>query len=278
MGVPWRDGDGARRCARYVVLAVRAAVFDTFVGFTRDLEGPTSWMYLDVLGYVTTGYGNKIDDLASTTALAWRRPDGTLATRDEVVAEWSGVRNLRGQRNQRGVLWTDCGGGVFSTLTRLRLDAADVSDLVRRTIRHNDAALARRYPAWESWPSCAQMCCHSLAWACGTAYAFPKMDDALLDGDFAAAALETEMTKESNPRNNLSARNAANRILMCNAASVRDLHLDPDTINWTSLIGDVHDAPTLPDLTTAATHPTVAPEAIIHAIVDTVSEAQRRDE
>jgi GH24 family phage-related lysozyme (muramidase) len=234
---------------------VRAAVEESFVGFTRDLEGAVSHMYLDKLGYVTTGYGNLIDDTASVCTLPWRRTDGSPATRDEVIAAWATVRGKRGQRDPHGVFWTDRGGGVFAQFTALRLDAGGVDRLVRSTMDRNDAALARRYADWETWPACAQMACMSLAWACGSAYDFPLMDAALEAGDFMTASQEIEMTPAANPGNNLHARNEANAILMLNAARIRDYHLDPDLLDWTSLIG-VHDLPTLPELEDPPSEPT----------------------
>ncbi len=220
---------------------MRPSVLESFVGFTRDFEGATTFMYLDVLGYVTTGYGNLINTTAAATALPWRRPDGTYASRDEIIAEWAKVRSHREMA---------LGGGMaFAKVTTLRLDAQGVANLVRTTIDRNEVFLAHRYSAYfyETWPACAQMAVHSLAWACGPAYRFPKMDAALADRDFETAAREIEMTPKSNPGNNLKARNRANELLMRNAQRVDAFRLDPDTLNWTSLLG-VNEAETLPDL------------------------------
>ena len=244
---------------------MRSAVAETFGGFTRDFEGAVTWMYLDVRGFVTTGYGNLIDDTASVCALPWRHSDGTFANRDEVIAAWATVRGKRGQRDPHGVFWTDRGGGIFEQFTTLRLDAMGVDALVRGVMARNDEALKRRYPEWESWPACAQLACMSLAWACGVHYDFPSMDRALANRDFAEASREIEMTHEHNPGNNLKRRNAANETLMANAQRVEAYHLDPGTIEWTTVIG-VHDLDTVPALeapdsepTTAATYPTIHP-------------------
>jgi len=243
---------------------MRAAVAESFTGFTRDLEGPTNFMYLDVRGFVTTGYGNLIDDTVSVCALPWRHPDGTFANRDEVIAAWATVRGKRGQRDPHGVPWTDRGGVIFAQFTTLRLDAMGVDALVRGVMSRNDEALKRRYPEWESWPACAQLACMSLAWACGTGYDFPAMDRALANRDFAEASREIEMTPVHNPGNNLKRRNAANETLMANAQRVEAYHLDPSLIEWTAVIG-VHDLDTVPAIdvapdsepTTSADEPTI---------------------
>lgn len=259
---------------------MRASVAESFVGFTRDLEGSTTWMYLDRLGYVTTGFGDLIDTTAAVCALPWRRPDGSFATRDDVLAEWAFVRSLRGIRNPHGVLWTDCGGLIFANLTKLRLDASAVDELVRSTMARNDVALAKRYgEAYEDWPGCAQMAVHSLAWACGSAYDFPHMDAALAMRDFDTASREIEMTPEHNPGNDLTRRNAANEILMRNAARVQAYHLDPDLLDWTHVLA-VSDAPTVPHIPDVPSDPTICvdvDEPILHPIPDTVSDAQDRD-
>lgn len=242
---------------------MRPCVRVASVALARHFEGPTCWMYLDVLGLVTTGYGNLIASPQSAVALPWRQPDGSLASRDEILAEWSSVRKR-----------TDLaphGGGAFACVTRLRLDAAGVAHLVDSTLERFDSALARRYAEWEDWPACAQMACLSLAWACGAAYAFPRMDLALARGDFEAASGEIEMTPEHNPGNHLEGRNKANRVLMRNAAHVVAFGLDPDMIDWAHELGPVE-----PSVSPLAD--TLPAQPIVHEVVETVAEAQRRDE
>lgn len=227
-----------------------------FVAFTRDLEGDTTWMYLDKLGYLTTGYGNMIDTPRAALSLPWRRPDGSLAMRDEVLSAWALVRSRQDMR--------EGGGGHYAKLTTLRLDRDGLASLVARTLAGNDLALQRRHPEFNDWPACARMCVHSITWACGTGYDFPKMDRALAAQDFAAAAEETEMTKASNPGNDLTRRNSANRLLMLNAAHVQAFHLDPELLNWTSDLARTSAAETEPAIPNPPSEPTAADEPTIH--------------
>ena len=236
---------------------MRAALPATFVRLTKGFEGATTWLYLAALGIRTTAYGNALFSAPASAALPWfRLADGAPASTDEIVAEYFAVLALKGQRNSRGVLWTDCGGGVFANLTRLRLHDDGVTTLVTATFEKNHADLLVLYPDLDEWPLCAALAVHSLAWACGDAYHFPKMDAALARGDFAMAALEIEMTPEHNPGNHLEARNAANKMLMENAARVRDYHLDPDLVDWTDPIC-VTDLPTVPELPNPPSDPPV---------------------
>lgn len=228
---------------------MRAVVLAAFPGFTANLEGALNFLYLDKLGIPTTAYGNALFSTAAMCALPWRHADGTFASRDEMIAEYSTIQNLKGKTSPKGVLWTECGGGAFGPMTRLHLDSEGITTLVQRTIQMDDAAMARKFPDWEEWPANAQLAIHSLVWACGTGYRFPKMDAALRARDFGAAAREIEMTPESNPGNDLTRRNAANQTLMTNAARVQSFHLDYDMLNWANVIaGDTDDEPTLPGL------------------------------
>ena len=42
-----------------------------------------------------------------------------------------------------------------------------------------DAYLAKRFPEWEEWPADAQLATLSMAWACGPAFRFPRLEAAL---------------------------------------------------------------------------------------------------
>lgn len=234
----------------------RASVQAAFPGFTVRFEGATNWLYLDVLGYVTTGFGNKVDTPREALALPWRRQDGSLATRDEVIADWAMVRSHQEMRHG--------GGGAYAKLTRLRLDAEGVSNLVQSRFACNDVALAQRYRDFASWPACAQLAVHSVAWAAGANSPFPRMDAALATRDFATAAQEIEMPPEHNPGNNLDDRNRANKILMLNASRVEAYHLDPELLDWDELLG-VHDAETVPDLSAFEGLPTIMTPIMTHA-------------
>jgi hypothetical protein len=90
------------------------------------------------------------------------------------------------------------------------------------------------------------------------------------------------MTPAHNPGNHLEARNAANKMLMLNAARVQDFHLDPDLVGWDQLIG-VTELPTVPELPNPPSSEPVLEDdggaAREQATFDAVDElAKRRDE
>ena len=69
--------------------SVRAAWCD----FNRSLEGWISWMYLDVLGLVTTGMGNLIDPMSTALGLPWVDETGTQGSQNDIAAEWRAVKS-----------------------------------------------------------------------------------------------------------------------------------------------------------------------------------------
>lgn len=201
---------------------MRAAVREAWMAFSAPLEGSVLHLYADVKGLVTIGVGNLVDPVAAAVHLPLRRPDGTMATRDEIVADWARVKNdphaaTRGHR-------------YAATITTLRLTHEDVGKLVMGKLDANDGALLRRFPDWESWLADAQLATHSMAWACGAAFRFPRLDDALRRKDYFIAAAECSMVEEGNP--GLKPRNMANRMLYRNAAMVQGEGLDAERLWW----------------------------------------------
>ena len=218
---------------------MRSAVRANFVSFTAPLEGVVYWMYADVKNLITTGIGNLIDPVAAALDLPWKRPDGSRATRDEIALAWHTVKD-----DPRAA---PLGHLYAARLTTLRLTPEDVSALVLGKLDANDTALRKRFPEWEQFPADAQLATHSMAWACGPAFRFSKLEAALRARDFLLAAEECHMRTDGNP--GIVPRNTANRILYRNAALVRD----PEVLYWPRDLAtdpvdtDVpEDAPTMP--------------------------------
>lgn len=198
-----------------------------FVDFTAPLEGVVPWMYLDVKGLVTTGIGNLVDPMSMALGLPWRRANGTPATVDEIAAEW---QRVKGDPHAAKL-----GHKYAQRITTLRLSDAGVHELVMGKLDANDALLRKRFPGWELWPADAQLATHSMAWACGPAFRFPRLEDSLRALDFRTAAVECRMDETGNP--GLRPRNVANRLLYLNAAAVVESgnvlpNLKPDVLYY----------------------------------------------
>jgi hypothetical protein len=209
---------------------MRASVRSAFLAFTAPLEGAVSYLYADILGLITTGYGNLVDPVATAMGLDWVFPDGRAARGDEISAAWWAVKNdpharVHGHLYARG-------------LTKIRLTARGLEKLVFGKLDANDRYLAKRFPDWEEWPADAQLGTMSLAWACGPAFRFPILEADLRARDFEQAGREQipgvpqsahcHMNDDHNP--GLRPRNVANKILFRNAARVLGMHLDPEEL------------------------------------------------
>lgn len=210
---------------------MRDSVRDAFIEFAEQFEGAVPYFYCDVLGLVTIAYGNLLDPMRLALGLRMLRLDGSAASAAEIAAEWQRVKNDPACA-ARGHLYA-------RSITALRMPKEDMQSLALDKAESNDVTLRELYPAWDSWPACAQLALHSWAWACGSGAWFPRMSARLRAGDFAGASTEIQMAEWGLGRGGqrvhnagLAPRNAANRMLLRNAQAVVDGGLDLDTIDW----------------------------------------------
>ena len=201
---------------------MRPSVRDVFYDFTARFEGVVPWLYADVLGLVTVGVGNLVDPMSTALVLPFLRQNGEPATRGQIADEWQRVKN--------DPKCASLGHRYAERITSLRLTTEGVTDLVLGKLEANDHALARRFASWEEWPADAQLATHSMAWACGPAFHFPRLEGALMARAFAAAAEEAHIRTDNNP--GVVPRNTANRLLYKNAAAVVSQSLDPAALYW----------------------------------------------
>ena len=181
---------------------------DAFLPFTKPLEGVVAFMYCDVKGLVTTAIGNLIDSPADALSCPWLRKDGTRATKDEIVAEWTRIKARQDLRMR--------GGMAYQKIATLHLDDEGIAFVVGRTLDRMDHELAKRFAGWESFPWQAQLATLSMSWACGTGFRFPRLAAALNARDFTAAASECHIDETGNP--GVVPRNVKNKALYLEAA------------------------------------------------------------
>ncbi len=216
---------------------MKPAVRASFLRFTAPLEGSVPWMYLDILGLVTVAVGNLIDPIGYTVLLPFVRPDGSPASESEIAEAWHAVKSRPELAKQ--------GYRAAERVTSVRLTPFGIETVVLKKLDEIDAALSRRFADYPSWPADAQLATLSMAWACGAAFHFPRLDAALRALDFArfdggeiigGAAFECTINEHGNP--GVVPRNAANRLLYANAAHVREQGLDPDVLYWPKVLDD----------------------------------------
>lgn len=211
--------------------ATRASVVNSFKGWTKALEGWTTWMYIDALGYVTTGMGNKIDPISQALALSWQRPDGSAASQGDIQAAWNAVDALRvapkGEKQTSGP--GAQGGGTQGGVTSIRLTTAGIQKLIDGMLKSNESYLLKGLPNFAKAPADAQLGSHSMAWAEGPMFAqtWPAFRNAFNTGDYATAADQSHMQGVG-----IDMRNAANKLLFKNAAQVVATKKDPDVLYY----------------------------------------------
>lgn len=192
---------------------------------TEELEGVVPTMYLDTLGLVTVAIGNLIEAVGAAQALPFVRiKDGKPATKAEIAEEHARVKAtwLCKQTDPHACPdWKHCGahGGWRVTLPvcKLKLTEAGVEQVVFAKLDANDAALTARFPRFQTWPWQAQLATHSMAWACGAAFRFPKLAAFLQADDFRGAAQECKINEAHG--GTIVERNKRNRQLYLDAVA-----------------------------------------------------------
>ncbi len=228
---------------------MRAVVLANWVNFSGRLEGVVPWMYIDILGLVTTAIGNLIDPMGAALALPWLRLDGTPASAAEVEAEWrmidaadcklrSGAANC-GWKGTGKVCFAHRGHKAAEQVAKLRLSPEGVSRVVLGKLMANEKELRKRFgDVYDDWNADALMFVHSISWACGAGFRFPLLAQALKDQDYVEALKHCHIDESGPDRINgtaddnwgLKPRNVANKAMLANAAKVQGFHLDPDAL------------------------------------------------
>jgi GH24 family phage-related lysozyme (muramidase) len=191
------------------------SVLQTYRAFTAQFEGITAYLYTDKKGYVTTGIGNLVENVTTheptpdTFTLGWKRPDGSPASHQEILDAWNAVK----------AAWPKVQSVASQSLTTIRLDKEAIDRLVTSKLAQDEAYLRKKYPGYDSWPADAQLGILSMAWAMGPGFDFPRFAAAVNRPrpDFKAAADASHIHDPGNP---IDGRNAANKQLFLNAASV----------------------------------------------------------
>jgi hypothetical protein len=198
-----------------------------FMTMSKKFEGYLPWMYVDNHkladgtpdGLVTTGLGDLIDPVSVALQLPWRHGvGGPLASQSEIIDAFNTVKHSG---------MNAAGGGNQGHLTDLRLNDDGIQQVVAMKIRDNERTLSSRIRNWDSLPLEVQLVAHSMAWAMGANFNYPKFLGYLNQTvpDFRAAARETYMpdNKEKSldfpPKLNpgLRPRNIMNQLLLINA-------------------------------------------------------------
>ncbi len=210
---------------------MRDVVREAFVPLTIAFEGGyIGWMFPDVKGLVSTGFGLLLDPVAMALGLPWRRSDGSLATREEVVADFYNVKNHPNAAR--------LGHKSVEKVAKLRLDREGLFQAFQGKLNSNERVLRKGFPNYDEWPADAELAIHSQSWAVGPAFYnpgagrnyWPRLTAAIREKDWRLAATECFL-KEEKTISGLRPRNRANALLFNNAAIVAAM-LDPDKLYY----------------------------------------------
>ncbi len=152
--------------------------------YLRKYEGVVNFMYLDVVGLVTTGVGFLLTDAAAAGPLAFTRRDtGAPATDDEKRADWEAVH-----ARPKAELAAN-----YRPFTLLDLaDAAIDLELTRR-IDGFVKNLQNRFPQFDEFPDTAQIGLLDMVYSLGAGglfRGFPRFCSAVDQQDWPACARE----------------------------------------------------------------------------------------
>jgi hypothetical protein len=185
-------------------------------------EGNISFMYLDTEQLVTVGIGNLIDPVSRALALPFqfkspnrlRQPAGARASRSQIEAEWSYIKN-----HPNRVEMARRGASLCANETNLELGAAEVTRIFNQTTNAFESSIKGYFADYNRWPANAQLAVMAMGWGLGPDFPpnFPRFTAACNARDFALAAAEANISTWNLQRNDRSRR------LLSNAAIVNAL-------------------------------------------------------
>lgn len=196
------------------------AVRDGFRAFTVQFENDVPTMYQDILGLVTVGDGNLIDPMREALRLTWYKPDGTVASVAEVIADWHRVKSMT-----KAMVWRR-----YQSPACLHLSEDGIAALVLARLDANAEILAHTFPEFAMFHEAAQTAILSMAWAMGAGFTakWPHFSAAVRAQNWTACAANDEIHSAVDAARGIPAnpgvipRNKADRALFLIASGMSE--------------------------------------------------------
>jgi len=180
---------------------IRSSVIGAWHPFSEPLEARVPYMYVDVLGLVTTGVGNLIDSVAAAQKLPWRKPGGQLASASEVAGHWQLLKDNRARlaklHHRYTKIFFENAYGFALTLSDAAIDKV-VADKLESNA---DYLEARHFPNFAEYNADLQLVLLSIAWAVGPGFPvkFPTFTRAVNNDDMKVAVEQCAIRTAGNP-------------------------------------------------------------------------------
>lgn len=202
------------------------SVSESWIQINAPIEGVFPNLYPDCKDFLTAGMGNLADPVALALAMAWKLPNGELASRAQVIAEWNALKA------QPKLAQYKASSPVVQNATTIRLHDDDIITLVTAKLLSNEREMRKFFKNWDNFPADAQAGLFSVSWACGPDFEleFKNLTASANRGDWMSCAIECKLQEKGNP--GVAPRNAQNVLFFHNAAAVKEHALDPETLFW----------------------------------------------
>jgi GH24 family phage-related lysozyme (muramidase) len=146
----------------------------------KQFEGCINHMYKCTGGEVTIGIGHALQTAADAATLSWQLNNGAAADFLQVQSDYAAVAAA-----PKGQVAT-----AYAHLTRCRMGADAVGNLVASDVQSFETQLAAALPNWSSYPDPARQALFDMAFNLGLGglKKFPTLIHAVNAGDWATAA------------------------------------------------------------------------------------------
>ena len=176
-------GDEAKRAASCYAFANMSATFDQSLAQLKSFEGCVPWMYRDTVGKVTVGVGLMLPDAAAACALPFQAADGTVATAEQIAAEFARVEALA-----MGKL-----PSFYRAAGSLVLPEAAIDEKLSAVLAGFEATLRAHLAGYDALPGGVKMALLDMAYNLGPEgllKGYPRMIHAVETGAWAEAATQ----------------------------------------------------------------------------------------
>ena len=199
---------------------MRTGAEGPFYRETEELEGNIEHMYCDSLGFVTVGFGHKIESDGELDKTGARLPfrfygSNFWASEAEILQEFERIKQKGGDYK------------AARTVARLYLSGLDRAEDFSLVLGVMEEALPKWLPDWDAMPGEAQIAVMSMAWNLGTNFLnpsvpayWPNLHKQLKAHDYFGAAGNCLINGRE------SARNRYNRVHFLNAQRLVNLKLN----------------------------------------------------